>query len=374
MGIIRSLRKREGRKSQAGATEATAPKRAADSTPPLMLMLPDASGIAAYQLNQFPSAKAAEFFLDSSLRGHAPEGSVMFWALTWQPAADAATEPLVLIRDNDSPVVYPFSFSDIESAFEFVQHEMTRGLRLSQVMIYWAVPAHVEVDFWGRSTILPAEPPASATLVTPLRSVENRAAIVETAAPPADAPDAAKEDTRYLADADIADTVRQAEQAATKSPQPDAPEADGRVVPMPVPGPSSRKSKKQTTPDAEPIDFPSASQKVQEARQARAAVTGWANFALAVDEALDVYVARQVATKLAWNRLTRALGHAMEAQVAAERRALEDAEAARLEAARAADARQAAIRAKDAHREAVRAAEADRKPSAKRKRDRKPSA
>jgi hypothetical protein len=314
-----------------------------------MLMLPDASGIAAYQLNQFPSAKAAEFFLDSSLRGHAPEGSVMFWALTWQPASDAATEPLVLIRDNDNPVVYPFSFSDIQSAFEFVQHEMTRGLRLSQVMIYWAVPAHVEVDFWGRSTILPPEPPASLTLVTP-RSAKNRAR-------PADAADAAKEDTRYLADTDIADAVRQADQAASKSPQPDAPEADGRVVPMPVPGPSSRKSKKRATPAGEPIDFPSASQKMQEARHARAAVIGWGNFALAVDEALDVYVARQVATKLTWNRLTRALGQAIEAHLAAERKALEDAEAARLEAARAADARQEAIRAEEVRQEAIRAEE-----------------
>ncbi len=357
MGIMQSLRKREGRKSHAGATEAAAPKRPADSPPPLMLMLPDASGIAAYQLNQFPSAKAAELFLDSSLRGHAPEGSVMFWALTWQPATDAATEPLVLIRDNDNPVVYPFSFSDIESAFEFVQHEMTRGLRLSQAMIYWAVPAHVEVDFWGRSSILPPAPPASLTLVTP-RSVENRAATVETAAPPADAPDAAKEDTHYLDHADIADAVRQAEQAASKSPQPDFPEAEGRVVPMPVPGPSSRKPKKRTTPDAEPIDFPSASQKMQEARHARAAVTGWGNFALAVDEALDVYVARQVSTKLAWNRLTRALGQAMEAQQAVERKTLTEAEAARIEAIRAEEARQEAVRAEEARQEAIPAEEA----------------
>jgi hypothetical protein len=315
-----------------------------------MLMLPDASGIAAYQLNQFPSAKAAELFLDSSLRGHAPEGSVMFWALTWRPATDAATEPLVLIRDNDSPVVYPFSFSDIDSAFEFVQHEMTRGLRLTQVMIYWAVPAHVKVDFWGRSTILPPEPPTGLPPVAP-RSTENRARA-------AAAPARAKEGARYLADADIAETVRQAEQAAAGYPQPDAPEAEGRVVPMPVPGPSSRKSKKRATPDAEPIDFPSASLKMQEARHARAAITAWANFALAVDEALDVYVARQVATKLAWNRLTRALGQAMEAHQAAKRKALEEAEAARLEAARAEEARQAAIRAEEGRQEAARTEEA----------------
>jgi hypothetical protein len=137
---------------------------------------------------------------------------------------------------------------------------------------------------------------------------------------------------RYLADDDIADTVRQAAQAASKSP-PDAPATGGRVVPMPVPGPSRQSKKQRTTEDATPIDFPSASQRLQEGRMVRAAVTAWRNFSLAVDEALDVYVARQVATKLAWNRITRALGQAMDARRAeievAERKAppLEYAEA-----------------------------------------------
>ena len=265
------------------------------------------------------SAKAAEFFLDSTLRGRTPEGSVMFWALTWQPAADAATEPLVLIRDTNKPIIYPFSFSDIDSAFEFVRHEMQRGLHLSQVMLYWAVPAHIEIDFWGRSAIQPPEAPLSLTVVS--KSIAEpfslREAAVETVAPPSSVTEG--EGDRYLAEDDIAETVRQAEQAASKSPPPDVPDVDGRVVPMPVPGPSTRKSKRQkTTEDATPIDFPSASQKVQEGRLARAAVTAWRNFSLAVDEALDVYVARQVATKLAWNRIMRALGQAMDAQQQAD--------------------------------------------------------
>ncbi len=353
MGIMQSLRKRDGR-SQTGSTATIAPRRSAETPPQLMLLLPDAAGIAAYQLNQFPSAKAAEFFLDSSLRGRTPEGSVVFWALTWQPATDAATEPLVLIRDTSKPIIYPFSFADIDSAFEFVRHEMHRGLHLSQVLIYWAVPAHIEVDFWGRSTIQPAEAPVSSTVISTsiTESVSRIDAAVETVATRSTVTEG--EGARYLAEDDIAETVRQAKQAASKSPPQDAPAAAGRVVPMPAPGPASRKSKRQkTTGDATPIDFPSASQKVQEGRLARAAVTAWGNFALAVDEALDVYAARQVATKLAWNRITRALGQAMDARQreeieAAERKTLEEparADEASLEAARADETRQEAARA-----------------------------
>ena len=355
MGIMQSLRKRDGRKSQAGATATIALRRAAETPPQLMLLMPDAIGIAAYQLNQFPSAKAAEFFLDSTLRGHAPEGSVMFWALTWQPTADAATEPLVLIRDAIKPIIYPFSFSHIDSAFEFVRQELQRGLQLSQVMIYWAVPAHIEIDFWGRSTIEPAEAPVCLNVISKsiAEPVSRGDVAVETVTPSSTATEG--EGARYLAEDDIAETVRQAEQAASKSPPPDAPAADGRVVPMPVPGPSSRNSRRQnTTEDATPIDFPSASQKVQEVRLARAAVTAWGNFVLAVDEALDVYVARQVATKLAWNRITRALGQAMDAQ---QRRVLEEtarAEQPRLEAAPAEQARLEAARAEEARLEAPR--------------------
>jgi hypothetical protein len=54
------------------------------------------------------------------------------------------------------------------------------------------------------------------------------------------------------------------------------------------------------------IDFPSASQKLQQTKHHRAALHAWTNFALAIDEALDVHVARQVRAKLAWNRLMRA--------------------------------------------------------------------
>src|SRR5262249_42300601 len=125
MGIMQGLRKKERSNSRARSAEAAqAPRKLPETTTPLMMLLPDAAGIAAYQLNEFPSAKAAEFFIDSSLRGRMPDGAVSFWALGSEPEDTSAAEPLVLIRDGQN-VVYPFSFSDVQSAFDFVKHEMS---------------------------------------------------------------------------------------------------------------------------------------------------------------------------------------------------------------------------------------------------------
>jgi hypothetical protein len=350
MGIMQGLRKKERGNSHGGAatSAARAQRKLPEPSAPLMMMLPDAAGIAAYQLNDFHSPKAAEFFIDSSLRGKMPEGAVMFWALNWEPRGMAEAEPLVLIRDGEN-VVYPFSFSDLESAFEFVRHEMHRGLHLFQVMIYWAVPARVEADFWGRSTIVPSEAPRRGmSVVQPSAKGEaaNGSVSVVAAAPQMpqiEAPASDDDSERFLQDDDIADAVRQANHIATHT-APELPETNGNIVTMPAPAPSSRKSKNHPAPvEADPIDFASASQKVGESRATRAAINAWSNFTQAVDEALDVYVARQVATKLAWNRISRALGHAMEAKqqfdleegVRKAQEAAMRAEAARQEAARA---------------------------------------
>lgn len=348
MGIIQGLRKKESGSSRRGAATAppTAPRKLPEPTAPFMLMLPDAAGIAAYQLNVFSSPKAAEFFIDSSLRGKIPEGAVMFWALNWEPTGIAAAEPLVLIRDGKN-VVYPFSFSDIKPALEFVRQEVRRGLRLFQVMIYWAVPANAEPDFWGRSAIAPPEAPRRDTsAVRPEEAKEDRAAIVMTPTelPQIEPPTIEDDSERFLRDEDIADAVRQANHIATHA-APEVPERNGNVVPMPAPGPSPRKSKKQQPAvNGALIDFASASQSVAESRAVRAAINAWGNFAQAVDEALDVYVARQVATKLAWNRISRALGQAIEAK---RRSDVEGAER---------KAREAAARAEEARREAARVA------------------
>jgi hypothetical protein len=341
MGIMQGLRKKEGRNARGGAATSANPVKLPDPTASLMLMLPDAGGFASYQLNEFSSAKAAEFYLDSSLRGKKPDGAVMFWALTWEPKGLADAEPLVLIRDGSKPIVYPFSFSDIESAFDFVRHEMQRGLHLFQVMIYWAVPANQEPDFWGRSTIVPASPPNRALVKNGASSFSEPVSSGTSAmAPTVNVPQieapAAEDDTeRFLEDEDIAEAVRQANHIATHT----APEAaeQSNVLPMPAPAAPSRRSMGTMEPsDVEPIDFASASLRVEESRSQRAAVNAWSNFSQAVDEALDVYVARQVATKLSWNRLMRAFGHAMEAK---RQKDVEDAEIAAREAAAAEAAR-----------------------------------
>ena len=286
-----------------------------EATAPLMLLLPDAAGIAAYQLSEFPSPKAAEFFIDSFLRGKMPETAVMFWALNWEPKGVAEAEPLVLIRDGET-VVYPFSFSDVESAFQFVRREMQRGLHLFQVMIYWAVPARAEMDSWGRSSVVPPEAPrcALSAQTSDMDNVHGKADAFSspTEIPQIDGPEIDDESQRFLQDEDIADAVLHANHIATHT-APGVPETKGNVVPLPAPAPSSRKSKKrQLAVAADPIDFATAAQKVGESRATRAAIKAWSNFAQAVDEALDVYVARQVAIKLAWNRLSRALGQATE--------------------------------------------------------------
>ena len=66
MGIVTNLLRRERKQEPPEEPVATI---VADAGPSLMVLLPDAGGIAAYQLHSFPSAKAAELYIDSTLRG-----------------------------------------------------------------------------------------------------------------------------------------------------------------------------------------------------------------------------------------------------------------------------------------------------------------
>lgn len=140
----------------------------ADESPPLLMLLPDAVGIASYQCLTFPDAEAATSFMDNRFRGQIEDGMIAFWALTRDPNMRwrrAAAELLLVIRDAGRPgVVYPFSFTDSGSAYDFIRKEMADGLELWQVALYWAVKANVSVDSWGKSSLLPAAPPASAKI------------------------------------------------------------------------------------------------------------------------------------------------------------------------------------------------------------------
>ncbi len=154
MGIMRELLGRERRNGDTPSFGREGPSASAQ----LFVLLPDHAGVASYQLNCFSSAGSAELFVDSVLRGNLPHGSVLFWGLQWDPGG-AQAEALVLIRDTYRGVVYPFSFADLDSAHEFVRHEIERGLDIQHVMLYWALPARLEADFWGRASISPASPP-----------------------------------------------------------------------------------------------------------------------------------------------------------------------------------------------------------------------
>lgn len=280
MGIMQSLRKKDRR----GPERNAAPVSSAEATP-LMMLVPDAQGIAAYQLQKFSSARAAEIFVDATLRGQVNDGTVLFWALTWQPETDSTVEPLVLIRDSDTDVVYLFSFASLSSCNDFIRYEMNRGLDLGRVMVYWAVSARVEMDFWGRAALTPSAPPRRAFVagfVEPAKAVETKvAAEAETIVPfPQPAPEPESE-PHYLTEADLADTIREMNDLLEK---------------------------KEKAPPV--IDFPSASRKLSKSKVARANVAAWSNFALALDEAIDVYVAELVRIRLTWNRLTRAFTEA----------------------------------------------------------------
>ena len=72
MGIVKNLFSRK--KNEEEPAVATMPARA---TPKLMMLMPDASGIASYQLHTFVAASEAEEYLVSILRGDVQDGTIM---------------------------------------------------------------------------------------------------------------------------------------------------------------------------------------------------------------------------------------------------------------------------------------------------------
>ncbi|HUF52870.1 MAG TPA: hypothetical protein VMR52_03740 [Dehalococcoidia bacterium] len=164
MGIVKSLFRKGG-----DIPDAREPKpAAAPDALRLFMLTPDASGIAAYQISLYCTAREAETYLDEHLRGEVQEGAIVFWGLTWLPAPSDdgdIIEPVVLIRDiRRHGQVYTFSFADMGSAYDFIRHEMKAGLDLGQVSVYWALQARTTADFWGRATIIPPNPPGRARM------------------------------------------------------------------------------------------------------------------------------------------------------------------------------------------------------------------
>jgi len=161
MGIVESIFSRRSKRKE----PAIAAFASGETATKLMMLMPDASGIATYKLHTFVSAGQAETYLASILRGDIQEGTIMFWGLTWEPSANGnqgvEAEPVVLIRDARRPgLVYTFSFTDIDSANDFVRHEMKAGLDLDQTAIFWAAPAQATANHWGEITVAPSQPPS----------------------------------------------------------------------------------------------------------------------------------------------------------------------------------------------------------------------
>ncbi len=279
MGIVQSLLRKDRRESRPGPAD-PAPKAGPVASPPFVLLVPDAQGIATYHMHTFQTVRSAELYVDVTLRGRVPDRAVTFWALGTQPEPEYSSEPLVIIRDISLPVVYLFSFANRDACLDFIRHEMTRGLELQQVMLYWAVPAAVEMDFWGRAAISPQAPLPASKLPAETGITEKPA--VPTPVLPFVARQEPNTEPCYLTEADIADTVREMHEFSSRF---DAERADV-------------------------IDFPVASDSLRRHKEQHRAVVAWDNFSRAVDEALDVHVAQQVRVRLAINRILRALAQA----------------------------------------------------------------
>jgi hypothetical protein len=79
-----------------------------------------------------------------------------------EPGADTALEVMVMIRDDiRNDVVYPFSFTDMGTAYGFVQHEMQRGLDPNHVLLYWAAPVQLAITADGEIGLFPKAPPTA---------------------------------------------------------------------------------------------------------------------------------------------------------------------------------------------------------------------
>ncbi len=372
MGIVKSIFSRKRSKQEEAEPAAAAIMSCEPAVTKLMMLMPDASGIAAYQLHTFVTARQAEDYLGSVLRGDIQEGTIMFWGLTWTPSdngnQDVEAEPVVLIRDAKRPgLVYTFSFTDIDSAHDFVRHEVKAGLDLAQTAIFWAAPAEATVDHWGQITVTPSRLPAREPapnggapepLVAPEHDESNRTELhIDETSPVrlpefvSDEPDAAHEPEavseparKAVDDADISKVINILEarglRAPSSPPQPnDEPEGVEDTADEPS---DAGNGVAHVGDEAMHIDLsdvfgrgrdPETLTTIEDFRShegretngldatdesliealyepVSGIVAAWSNIGFAIDEAIDAYVARRVSATISWRRLTRSLAAA----------------------------------------------------------------
>jgi len=162
------FRKLFGLDSQPGDEERrqTPQEMALSTKPPLVFLASDSGGLTALRLHRFQDAEAASEYIEFWHPERAGNTVYPFWALPTEPSeawlaeGDNGGESVVLIRDEAREgVVYPFSFSDLPTAWMFVREEITRGLEYDRISIYWAVPVEIVLDDEGSATVRPDAPP-----------------------------------------------------------------------------------------------------------------------------------------------------------------------------------------------------------------------
>jgi hypothetical protein len=131
--------------------------------PRLVLLVHDAAGPATYQLHSFEDEAEAAAFVQFWFPADIDHGVIAFWASHREPEVEAGERPaevVVLIRgDNRPKTVYPFSFAGMDLARSWLARESNRELDPDQMLIYWALPARISRDHWGRAHFWPSEPP-----------------------------------------------------------------------------------------------------------------------------------------------------------------------------------------------------------------------
>jgi hypothetical protein len=146
-------------------TPARKPPEPDPGRPRLVLLVRDAAGPASYQLHSFEDESEAASFVQFWFPGDFDHGVIAFWASHREPEVRAGERPaevVVLVRDETrSKTVCPFSFAGMDLAQSWVARESDRGLDLhpDHVLIFWAVPARISRDHWGRVHLWPSEPP-----------------------------------------------------------------------------------------------------------------------------------------------------------------------------------------------------------------------
>ena len=159
-------RKLLGLESQPDETDCSRVGQRGSTTPPLVLMMSDAAGLAALRTLSFEDTKSAADYIEFWYPQRSGGTVYPFWALAgepsegWRSESGGRGESVVLIRDEvREGVVYPFSYTDMATALMFVRQEISSGVAFDRISVYWAIPVDVSMSKSGRATLSPNAPP-----------------------------------------------------------------------------------------------------------------------------------------------------------------------------------------------------------------------